>query len=228
MKKKTVALLLACVLALGVAVGGSLAWLTAESAEVKNTFTDSDVNITLAETTTEYKMIPGWTIAKDPLVTVDKDSEDCFVFVKIETSPNYESYLEPYTIDPAWEQLTDASGTEIEGVFYQKVSNLTADWTDYVLKAGHDSDCSDQGSCDCANKNGFVTVRTAVTKEMMDAIDGVVAEGAAENTAAAELANRPTLTFTAYASQLMKNNAEEFEPYEAWANVSNPTGSTPP
>ena len=46
MKKKTVALLLACVMALGVAVGGTLAWLTDTTQEVKNTFTDSNINIT--------------------------------------------------------------------------------------------------------------------------------------------------------------------------------------
>lgn len=35
----------------------------------------------------------------------------------------------------------------------------------------------------------------------------------------------PTLTVTAYASQLYKNNTQTFTAAEAWANVSNPAGN---
>ena len=51
--KKKIALLMACVMAFGIAVGGTLAWLTDTTGEVKNTFTDSDINITLTETDTD-------------------------------------------------------------------------------------------------------------------------------------------------------------------------------
>ena len=66
MKKKTIALVLACVICVGIGIGGTLAWLTATTDDVTNTFTTSDINITLAETKTDFKMVPGCTIEKDP------------------------------------------------------------------------------------------------------------------------------------------------------------------
>ena len=72
MKKKTVALLLACVMALGVAIGGTMAWLVDSTGEVENTFTVSGMvfqdayNLDLArlrrcyicEVDTERGMVP--------------------------------------------------------------------------------------------------------------------------------------------------------------------------
>lgn len=81
---KVFTLVLALVLTLGCVVGGTVAWLTAQSAEVTNTFTVGDINITLAETTgTSYKVIPGASQSKNPKVTVVKGSEKCYVYVKV-------------------------------------------------------------------------------------------------------------------------------------------------
>lgn len=81
MKKKSLALLVAVVLVIGCVIGGTLAWLTDSTEQVKNTFTTSDIDITLTETTgTEYKMVPGYTIAKDPKATVLAGSEECVPF----------------------------------------------------------------------------------------------------------------------------------------------------
>lgn len=209
MKKKTLALLLSLILVIGVVAGGSLAWLLDTTPEVKNTFTNSDINITLTEEAGkadyEFKMIPGWTIAKDPLVTVAVGSEDCYVFVKIEKSSNYDTYLNDYAVDNAWAALTDEDTTDsvsVDGVFYQKVTGLTANnataWSDYVLA----------GEGPGENANGYVSVRNSVTKEQMNALNE-------------SGATMPTLAFTAYASQLWKNNSTEFEPYQAWVNVYN-------
>lgn len=78
-------------------IGGTIAWLTAESGEVTNTFTVGDINIKLDEavlgsttgerTTTGnegYKIYPGAVIAKDPTVTVLVDSEPCYVYVSVD------------------------------------------------------------------------------------------------------------------------------------------------
>ena len=81
--KKKITLLLSLVLAVAMGIGGTLAWLTAKTEAVKNTFTVGNINITLTETTTNYKMVPGQTIAKDPKVTVKAGSEACWLFVKI-------------------------------------------------------------------------------------------------------------------------------------------------
>lgn len=100
--KKIVAALLAVVLLIGIGVGGTLAWLTATSGTVTNTFTVGDINITLQEhelkadgtfdTTKEvtennnYKVIPGGEQPKDPFVTVKANSENCYVYVMVENN----------------------------------------------------------------------------------------------------------------------------------------------
>ena len=71
MKTKKLVTAVAVVLVLCMTVAGSLAWLFDTTDEVVNTFTVGHVDIKLAETTTNYKMIPGGTIAKDPEVTVE-------------------------------------------------------------------------------------------------------------------------------------------------------------
>ncbi len=204
MSRRTVAILLALVLLIGCAVGGTLAWLTDKTKEVKNTFTTSDISIELKETTgTEYKMIPGWTIAKDPKVTVKAGSEACWLFVKIEKSDSYGTYLEDYIVHEGW---TQGKGTVAEGgdgipenVYYRSItSQTTADTSFYVLAAGAGD-----------NANGYVTVKDAVTKEQMNDLNKT---GAAA----------PTLTFTAYAVQYQQNATTAFTAAEAWEKA-NPT-----
>ena len=213
MKKKHIALLLTCVMLMGVAIGGTLAWLTDSTEDVTNVFTTSDINIELDETENlNLQMIPGWDIAKDPKVTVKANSEDCYVFVKIDKSANYSSYLKDYEVRTGWTKLTDDDATDaiaVAGenydVYYRVVNKQASDWSDYILGAG---------TGDFAN--GYVSVKGTVTKSMMEDIDGVV-NGSA--TADEEIAARPTLIFTAYASQLKENNADNFSPYEAWVNI---------
>ena len=187
MKKKGLALVLALTLLVISAVAGTLAWLTAKSDTVVNTFTTSGIDVELTETNGEYKMIPGCSIHKDPKATVLSGSEECYLFVKLVKSTNFDNYL-TYTMADGWTQLTqDKDGNDVTGlVYYRKV--LTADiGTEYsVLKGDH------------------VTVKGSVTKEMMTA---------AQTTT-------PTLTITAYASQLYKSAGVEFTAADAWANVT--------
>ena len=78
-------LVLALALIVGVAGGATFAWLTAKTDPVVNTFTYGDINIDLAESTgSDYKIIPGVDIGKDPKVTVKAGSEACWLFVKVE------------------------------------------------------------------------------------------------------------------------------------------------
>lgn len=125
MKKKTLALVLALTLLVAGVVGGTLAWLTDQTDEVKNTFTVGDINIGLAETTTDYKMVPGNTIAKDPTVTVKANSEACWLFVQVTESANLDDFI-TYAIATGW--------TELEaGVYYREVPASAADQTFSVL-----------------------------------------------------------------------------------------------
>ena len=147
--KKMVALLLALCLLIGGVVGGTIAYLVDKTDPVVNTFTTSDVDITLGETTTDYKMVPGATIKKDPTVTVKAGSEACYVFVKVEKSTNFGTYM-TYGMAEGWNQLKDGNGTDVAGVFYREVAAGSADQEFAVLK------------------NNQVTVLTSVTKAMME------------------------------------------------------------
>lgn len=188
MKKKGLALVLALTLLVVGVVAGTLAWLTAKSDVVTNTFTTSDIKVELKETTgTEYKMIPGYTISKNPKATVLAGSEECYLFVKLEKSQNFDDYM-TYEMADGWTVVPGETN-----VYYRVV-----DGTNNKI-----------GTPYSVLKNNQVTVKDSVTKEQMNALD-------------AEGAEKPTLTITAYASQLHKNATTEFTPAEAWANV-NPT-----
>ena len=79
--------LLALVLVIGCVAGGTIAWLVAKTDPVVNTFTYGDIKIGLKETlpVNQYaKIIPGVNIEKNPQVSVEKGSEDCWLFVKVE------------------------------------------------------------------------------------------------------------------------------------------------
>ena len=56
---KTLVALLSLVLLLGCSLGGTLAWLADSTGPVTNTFTVGDIDITLVETTEDYKIVPG-------------------------------------------------------------------------------------------------------------------------------------------------------------------------
>ena len=144
MKKKTLALVLALTLLVAGIVGGTLAWLTDQTAEVKNTFTVGDINIDLTETTTDYKMVPGNTIAKDPTVTVKANSEACWLFVKVTESANLDDFI-TYAIAEGWAALPG-----VDGVYYREVPASSADQTFSVL-AGD-----------------AVTVKSDVTRAMLE------------------------------------------------------------
>ena len=91
---KTFVVMLALVLALGCAVGGTIAWLTKTTPEVKNTFTYGKIDIELYEhkynaadntldmsqkvdKVEDYKIVPGKDLPKDPTVEVKAGSEAC-------------------------------------------------------------------------------------------------------------------------------------------------------
>lgn len=84
MKKKIALMATSLVLVAALAVGGTLAYLTATKS-VTNIFTVGDIDLTLVEENWEdnSKLIPGTEIPKDPVVTVVKDSEDCYVRILV-------------------------------------------------------------------------------------------------------------------------------------------------
>lgn len=148
-KKKIITLCVAVSLILGVAVAGTLAWLKDQTDNVVNTFTVGNIDITLEETTTDYKMVPGADIEKDPVATVEGGSEACYLFVKVteSTVPALDDYIE-YEIADGWTLLTGTTD-----IYYREVAASNTDQEFSVLK-------DDQ-----------VTIKEDVTKEMMDELE---------------------------------------------------------
>lgn len=155
MKKKATIAVVALALVLCFAIGGTLAWLVAKTDPVINTFTYGDINIALSETTgKKYKMIPGNDITKDPKVTVEAGSEACWLFVKVEKSGNFDTFM-TYAIAEGWTQLKkNAEGVAITDlIYYREVTATTTDMDFHVLA------------------NDSVLVRDDVTKDMLNADD---------------------------------------------------------
>ncbi len=142
--KKAILLVLCAALLVGASVAGTLAYMTS-TAKVTNTFTIGNVNITLDETKVDvdgkavtpaaretantYKLVPGATYTKDPTVHVVANSEDSWIFVKVE---NGISAFEAATADgytniagqiaaKGWTALAD-----VNGVYYKEYTSSTA------------------------------------------------------------------------------------------------------
>ena len=127
MKNKITITIICAVLSCVCLIGTTFAWLKAETAPITNTFTYGDINITLKETegtgtdtAKTFKMIPGNEIPKDPTVTVTKGSENCWLFIKVETTNSPETYLDySVDIDGGWYVLDKDN---YPGVYYRQVN----------------------------------------------------------------------------------------------------------
>ena len=179
---RTFIVMLALVLVIGCAVGGTVAWLTQKTDAVVNTFTYGDINIELFEhnydATTNtlgtnevkkvenYKIIPGRDLPKDPTVRVKGGSEACWLFVKVEQTGTFVANKVTYSVMTGidgWTALTDNPG-----VYYREVAAATSDTSFNILE------------------DNKVTVSDTLTKAEVNSINAE---------------NQPKLTFTAYAVQ---------------------------
>ena len=174
--KKIIAMLsVLTVLALaviGYSVSGTVAWLASKSESTVSTFTSADSQ--------PVKIIPGIDIGKDPKVTVEPNSEACWLFVKADetnwpdfTDANGTARKVSYSVaagDNGWKALEN-----VPGVYYREVSaeDAKAGIVYYVLA----------GSAE--HLNGVVTVSRELTKTEVNSLAGT----------------QPKLTFTAYAVQ---------------------------
>lgn len=99
--RKAILLVMCAVLLVAASVMGTLAYFT-DSEAVTNTFTIGKVGIDMDEAKVDvygdavagadrvkentYKLVPGRTYIKDPIVYIDAESESSYVFVKVENS----------------------------------------------------------------------------------------------------------------------------------------------
>lgn len=131
---RALAALVAVVLLIGCAAGGTVAWLVSKPAAIVNTFTIGDINATLTETNRTYHIVPGVDIAKDPVATVVKNSEDCYLFVKI-VEENWPTFTDNGTRKVNYAVATGWTALEGEkGVYYREVTKSDADQPFPILK----------------------------------------------------------------------------------------------
>lgn len=169
----SVFVMLALTMVVGCAVDGTVAWLVSESESSVSTFTLGDININLTgeSESQPLKIIPGVKIERSLKVTVEPNSEACWLFVKVEGA-NWSHFPDAngtakvsYSVDvqDGWTALNNHPG-----VYYREVSAEAAQRGD-----AYDVNCN-------------VTVSQMLTKAEVDSI----ASG-----------TQPKLSFTAYAVQ---------------------------
>ena len=187
---KIVTILLALALLVCCGIGGTVAWLMDSTEAVTNTFTIGDINLTLVESpydaannsyrnpienvNNSYPLIPGNTYNKDPKVTVLANSEDCYLFVRMEKIGNPDNYLDFTFNDDGWSTYNGE-----EGVYYREVlkNDSVRSWDLLV-----------------ADNTGYtITVKNTIVKNTP------TADANAPKMPTA--GNEPKLVFTAYAVQ---------------------------
>ena len=201
--KKIVAALLAVVLLIGIGVGGTLAWLKATTDPVTNTFTVGDIAIDLKEhklnetgtdlltgtdnevnAESNYKIVPGDTQPKDPFVRFTKDSEPCWLFVKVEEKNNTvgasdKKYV-TYSVDTSeWNALAGETG-----VYYKKLETLTTKDTEISILTDNEVSYSED-----LTKADLNAVTDSTKPQLVFTAYAVQLEAAADAAAAWEIAN---------------------------------------
>lgn len=152
---KAMALVLAFVLVIGASVVGTLAWLTATTDQVKNTFASAELfetpvkDFTLWEHKAEpngngtyklgteevlkntYEILPGVTIPKDPTVDVVNLEEYAYLYIKVTGLPMGDGLTA--TVDDAnWTALNGYDGVYVYSGTYAESNIIKA--TDEVKK----------------------------------------------------------------------------------------------
>lgn len=177
-KLKALSILLAGMLLCIGTVGTTYALLIDSTGPVKNTFTVGNVQIELyehkyiAESNTldsaetclgnQYSIIPGLELPKDPVVTVKAGSEDCWVFVKVETGPTDATNYLTYAVDPAWTALDG-----VTGVYYKSCKDIKNDIVLNVL--GYNTEGT---SSNFTEKK--ILVKDSITEDIMENLKIIV------------------------------------------------------
>lgn len=166
--RKTLILAACAIMLVCATIAGTLAYLTAQ-VSVKNTFTVGNVAITMDETDVdnstpdgngrdtenEYKLLPGQTYTKDPIIHVSATSEDCYVFVKVTNNISSVEATGNNTIAKQLEANEWKAVPDESNVYYKEDAvNASAD----------------------VDVFGSFTVSDSATNEQLSAIDGKTIE----------------------------------------------------
>ena len=195
LRNRRIAMTVALVLVVALAsIGGTIAWLTATTATVTNTFTTAGIDISLYETLnpdgtahkvdgveTPYtsgwtaQLVPSKTYFKDPKVTVDASTDvDIYLYVVYDGSAEqYLTFVNNLKAQGSgWTVMNLSTTTTTKKVYSRKVttSEVGNDGVTYELIGG------------TGDSKNAVTVNSDINKSGMPTVDC-------------------TLTYTAYATQ---------------------------
>lgn len=123
----SVFVMLALTMVVGCAVDGTVAWLVSESKSSVSTFTLGDINIKLTgeSESPPLKIIPGVDIKRSLKVTVEPNSEACWLFVKVEGT-NWPTNVS-YSVAGGPNDWAPLSVSDYPGVYYRAVSAKDAE-----------------------------------------------------------------------------------------------------
>lgn len=176
--KKVLLLVLCAALLVGASVAGTVAYLTSNDT-VTNTFTIGKVTITLDEAKTDeygtadtsasrvkantYKLIPGHTYTKDPIIHVGAESEACWLFVKIENG-NTNATINGLDTN-GWTQIETSNYWAYKGATVGKNSNVPVfnsfTYANTVVDTTTDADTSIVVTAYAIQADGFATSEEA-------------------------------------------------------------------
>lgn len=157
-KRKALLLMMSALLLVAASVFGTVAYLT-DSETVKNTFTVGQISMSMDEAKVNeagqklnqenevwedgevladrvlentYHLLPGQTYSKDPIIHVDVDSEDSYIFIKVDNNgiEAIEETAAPYTAVSAQILANGWTWWKNEGnvhYFYQEYTKGQAD-----------------------------------------------------------------------------------------------------
>lgn len=125
-------------LAACVAIGGTIAYLTAQTQTITNTFTVGDVNVKLEEVGADndaqsFKVTPGVPVTKAADVSVEAGDEPAYIFIEAVAADMQQNGL-TYDMADGWTQIPDTN------VYYWKdvigtegIANIQVLTNDQVL-----------------------------------------------------------------------------------------------
>ena len=128
-KKKLIISVIILSLVVTAGVGSVIAYFASISGPVVNTFTVGQVELELADAEVGViQLVPGTTAERTSVVTVKRDSEDCYVYVKIEQPRELTQYTS-YELAEGWINLGG-----IDGVYYRQVPKSAVNMKYHVFK----------------------------------------------------------------------------------------------
>lgn len=189
--KKILALLMCAVLLVGASIAGTVAYLTSQD-EVTNTFTVGKVeikleeydvdeqtgkkNATVVEGLANLELVPGREIEKNPFITVDANSETCWLFVKIVNNLGNAVTINGLT-ENGWAAVAGHEG------YYQ-----------YAYAVGANTVVPVFNSVTCDTDNTYDTLNGITNKNIVVTAFAVQSEGISQADAWTALAGQLSLT----------------------------------